>query len=107
MVGQIDDLALILAVDRGVWLIDEITERFRMPMITARIPLRAIHALLDDGPLAIIGYEEPVQVKIVAVLHRGAVDLGDEAACARQRGAVETNPHPKTVQLLRRLARML
>jgi hypothetical protein len=62
-----------------------------MPVVSARLFLFTVHALLHDGPLAIVRDEEAVQVEIETVLHGGAVDLGDQAACARQLGAVKTD----------------
>ena len=32
-----------------------------MPMVAARLLLVAVHALLHDRPLAVVGHEEPVQ----------------------------------------------
>jgi hypothetical protein len=48
-----------------------------------------------------------VQIEIEAVLHGGAVDLGDQPARRRQRRAVEADALADRDQLLRRLARML
>ena len=78
-----------------------------MPVVAARLPLVAVHALLHDGPLAVVGDEEAVQVEIEAVLHGGAVDLGDQPAGARQPGAVEADALAEQPQFVRRLARML
>ena len=41
------------------------------------------------------------------VLDGGAVDFGDEAACAGELGTVETNAFAKQVQFVRRLSRVL
>ena len=62
-----------------------------MPVVSARLFLATVHALLHDGPLAIVRDEEAVQVEIETVLHGGAVDLGDQAACARQLVGVKTD----------------
>ena len=72
-------------VDRGVRIVDEARQSFRQPMIAARLPALAVHALLDHDPVAVVGDDEAVQVEIEAVLHGGAVDLGDEPARLRQR----------------------
>ena len=62
-----------------------------MPVIAAGLPLVAVHALLHHRPLAVVGDEEAMQIEIETVLHRGAVDFGDQAAGARQRRAVEAD----------------
>ena len=54
--------------------------------------------------LAVVGDDEAVQVELEAVLHGGAVDLGDEAAGLRERGAVEADPLADRDELLRGLA---
>ena len=69
----------------------EALQIFGMPMVPARLLVVAVHALLHDRPLAVVGDEESVQIEIEAVLDRGAVDLGDEAARAGKLGAVETD----------------
>ena len=77
MVREIDDHALLRAVDRGVRLVDETLQPFGKPMIAACLLALAIHALLHDHPIAIIGDNEAVQVKIKAVLHGRAINLGN------------------------------
>ncbi len=105
-VGQVDDDALVDPVDRGVRRLDEAFQALRQPVIAPRLAALAVHALLDDDPMAIVGDDEAVQVEIEAVLDGGAVDLGDEAARGRQRRPVEADPLPDGDELLRRLARM-
>src|SRR5215211_4239246 len=74
-------------------------------MVAARLLEGAVHALLHDHPSAVVGDDEAVQVKLEAVLHRGAVDLGDEAARIREGGAVEADPLARRFELLRGLPR--
>src|SRR5207248_8642850 len=105
-VGQVDDFALARPIDRGVRLLDETLEPFRQPMIAAGLPALAVHPLLHDHPLAVIGDDEAVQVEIEAVLNGGAVDLGDEPAGLRQPRAVEADPLANRDQLVRGLPRM-
>ena len=100
-------VALAAALDRRVRLVDEALQPFGQPVIAAGLPALAVHALLDDDPAAVVGDDEAVQIEIEAVLHRGAVDLGDQPARLRQRGAVEADPVADRDQLMRRLARML
>src|SRR6188768_2482578 len=83
-VREIDDFALAQAVDRGMRLLDEAREIFRMPVVAARLTLLAVHALLHHRPLAVVGDDETVQVEIEPVLDGGAVDLGDKSAGAGQ-----------------------
>ena len=78
-----------------------------MPVIAARLPLVAVHALLHDGPMAVIGDEEAVQVEVEAILHGGAVDLGDQAAGPRQRRRVDADTIAEGRQLIRRAPGML
>ena len=75
-------------------------------MVAARLPRVAVHPLLDDDPAPVVGDDEAVQVEVEAVLHGGAVDLGDEAARGRERGAVEADPLADRDELVRGLARM-
>ncbi|MEH2513984.1 hypothetical protein V1291_005338 [Nitrobacteraceae bacterium AZCC 1564] len=63
MIGEIDDLALSWAIDGAVWLVDETLQAFRMPVVAARLSFVFVHALLHHGPLAVIGDEEPVQIR--------------------------------------------
>jgi hypothetical protein len=65
------------AFDGTVWLIDEARQGLRMPVVSARLFLATVHALLHDGPLAIVRDEEAVQVETEAVLHGCTGDLGD------------------------------
>ncbi|MDB6166637.1 MAG: hypothetical protein JWQ83_1777 [Lacunisphaera sp.] len=78
-----------------------------MPMVAPRLPLVLVHALLDDGPFAVAGHEEPVQVEIEAILDGGAVDLGHQAACAGQRVAVEADAISQSHEFVRRPSGML
>ena len=94
-------------VDRGVRLVDEALQAFRQPVIAARLPALAVHALLHHHPVAVVGDDEAVQIEVEAVLHRRAVDLGDQPAGLRQRRAVEADALADRDQLLRRLPRML
>lgn len=106
MVGEVDDLALPLALDGRVRLVDETLQPFRQPVVTARLPSVAVHALLDDHPAAVVGDDEAVQIEVETVLHGGAVDLGDQAAGRGKGRAVEADTFADHLQLVRRLARM-
>src|SRR3984893_18435466 len=67
----------------------------------------AIHALLDDDPASDIGDNEAVQIEIKAILHRCAVDLGDQPARLSERRSVDADPITDRDKLLRRLPRVL
>ena len=75
-------------------------------MVAARLARVAVHPLLDDDPAPVVGDDEAVQIEVEAVLHGGAVDLGDEAARGGERGAVEADPVADRDELVRGLARM-
>ena len=105
-VDQVDDVADRAALDRGVRLLDERARAIPDPVVAARLPARAVHPLLHDHPGAVVGDDEAVQVEVEAVLHRGAVDLGDEAAGAHQRGRVQPDALADRGQLVGRAARM-
>ena len=57
--------------------------------------------------LAVVGDDEAVQIEIEAVLHGGAVDLGDQPARLRERGPIEPDAISDGDELVRRLPRML
>jgi hypothetical protein len=104
LVRQVDDFALCRSVDRAVRLVDKALRGFRMPVISARLLLVAVHALLHDSPFAVVGYEESV---IETVTHSGAVDLRHQSACAGEPDAIETDAFTESMQFVRRLSRML
>ena len=106
MIGQVDDLSLMQAIDRRVWLVDEALEPVRQPVVPPCLAPHDVHPLLDNRPCAVIGHHEAVQVEIESVLHSGAIDLRDETAGARQRIAIHTDTLADGAQLRRCVARM-
>ena len=94
LIGEIDDLTLPDSIDGGVGLLDKTFQAFRKPVIPASLLAVAIHPLLDDNPLAIIGHDESMQIEIKAILNGGAVHLGDEPARICERRPVKANPLP-------------
>lgn len=52
----------------------------------------SIHALLDHDPSSIISNDEAVKVEFETVLHRGAVNLGDQPARPGQLGTIDPRP---------------
>ena len=91
LVRQVDDFTLCRSVDRAVRLVDEALQGFRMPMVAGRLLLVAVHALVHDRPLPVVGHEEPVKIKVEAILDGGTVDLCDQTAGADQLGAIEAD----------------
>ena len=105
-VGEVDDDALIGAVDRAVGFLDETGDGFRKPVIASRLPALFVHSLLDHGPMAFIRDDEPMQIKVETILDRGTVHLGHQAARVCERGAVETHPLACCDELVRGLSRI-
>src|SRR3984957_16801919 len=95
------------SVDRLVWLLDEALQAFGQPVIAARRVARIVHALLDDGPMPVVGDDEAVQIKVEPVLDRGAVDLRHQPADVGERGAVDPDPLADRGEFKRRLSRLL
>ena len=106
-VGEVDDFALMDAFNRSVRFVDETLQTFGQPMIAARRAARVVHALLDDGPMAIVGDDEAVQVEVKTILDGGAVDLRDQPAGVGKRGTVKSDPLADRGEFKRRLSRML
>ena len=106
VVGQVDDLALPWAFDCGVRLVDKTLQPLGEPVIAAGLPELAVHPLLDNHPMAVVGDDEPMQVKLETVLHSRTVDLRYQAAGCGERGAVKAYPVPDIDQLVRRLPRI-
>ena len=107
LVREVHDFALCKTIDRTMRIFDEAFEVFGMPMVAASLLVDAVHALLHDRPLAVVGHEESVQIEIETVLNSGAVDLGDKPARARQQGTVKTDAFAQEAQFIRRFPRML
>src|ERR1700730_3854280 len=105
-IGEIDDLTKPDSIDGGVRLLDKTFQAFGKSVIPASLLAVAIHSLLDYDPLAIIGHDESVQIEIKAILHGGAIDLGDEPACVRERRPVKAHTLPDCYELPRRLPGM-
>jgi len=60
-----------------VWRVDEVAHAFRKPVISPRLLEIAIHSLLHDSPMTVIGDDKAVQIQLEPVLDSGTVDLGD------------------------------
>lgn len=75
--------------DGCVRLADEAVDLLAEPVEAARGPVGVAHALLDHGPAAGRREEERMVVELMTRLERGVVDLGREAAGARERSSGE------------------
>ncbi len=104
-IGHVEDDAAGRPLDGGVRLVDEAGQSLRQPVVAAGQAADRAHALLDDGPAAVGGHDEAVQVEGEAVLHGRAVHLGDEAAGAGEGVAVEAGALADGRELGRRAAR--
>ena len=91
LIREIDDLALRWTIDGAVRLVYEADQLLRVPMVAACLSFVAVHALLHDRPLAVVGHEEAVQIEVETVLHGSTVDLGNQPAGARQVRCVKTD----------------
>jgi hypothetical protein len=101
MVGQVDNFTPPLALDRGVRRIDKASQVLRQPMIAPRLPTLAVHPLLHDDPMPIVGDDEAVQIQGEPVLHGGTVDLRHKPAGRGKHGAVEAHSFADRHQFLR------
>ena len=88
-------------------IIDEARQSLRKPVIAPRLLAFAVHALLHDGPLSIVGDNKAVQVKIEAILHCRAVDLRNQPACHGKSCSVDTDLVTDGNEFLRRSPRMV
>lgn len=105
-IGEVDDRALRLAVDRGMGFVDEARESFAQPVIAAGGSIHRSHSLLNNGPSAVGGHDESVQVQVEPVLNGGAVHFGHQAAGPRKRRPVDPCRVSDPRQLGGRLARV-
>ena len=60
-------------------------------MIAPRLLASAIHALLNDGPGAVVSDNEAVEVEIETILYCRAVNFRYQAAGLRKSGPVDTD----------------
>ncbi len=75
-------------------------------MVTTGLLEVAVHALLDDGPLAVVSDNERVQIELEPILNRGAIDLGHQTASFSERRTIETDTLSNGEELLRGLSRI-
>src|SRR6202162_6702829 len=75
----------------------------RSPRLLAPV----VYALLHDGPLAVVGNNKAVQVKVEAILHCRAVDLRNQAAFLGKSCSVDADLVTDGNEFLRRSPRMV
>ena len=73
-------------------------------MIAPRLLASAIHALLNDGPVAVISDNEAVEVEIETILYCRAVNFRYQAADLRKSGSIDTDTVAYGDQFLWRLS---
>jgi hypothetical protein len=73
-------------------------------VIAPRLLACAIHALLHDSPVAVVGDDEPMQVKIETILHSRAVNFRYQAARLRKGVSVNADTVADGNQFLRRVS---
>src|SRR4051812_37988569 len=76
-------------------------------MIAPRLLACVAHALLHNGPFAVVGDDEAMEVEIEAILHGCAIDFRHQPARFGERGSVESDAISEGYQLVRRLPGML
>ena len=104
MVGEIDDVPLTQSFNSGMGVIHETFQPFREPVVAPRLLRIDAHTLLHDGPFTGIGHDEAMKIKIEAILHRRAIDLGNQSARLRESGPIEPYPVADGHELVRRLS---
>ena len=81
-------------------LVDETLQSLREPVIATSLFELAIHPLLYNHPVAVVGNDEPVQIELETVLHSGTVDLGCQAAGCGERRPIKAYPAPDLDQFV-------
>src|ERR1700687_4533875 len=75
------------------------------PVIATSHRCRVAHPLLNDAPLSFRRENERMMVELIAVLHRGVVDLGRDATGVNERLRVASEALARRRDLGGRLAR--
>ena len=91
-IHQVLNHPLVLTDDGRVRRGGEVADRCRVPVVPARRPLRLVQSLLHDGPLAVGGHDERVEIDLKAVRNRVVVHPCGETAGLDRALAVETEP---------------
>ena len=105
-IHQVPDDTGVLTDDRGMRIGREVADGRRVPVVAPRQAARLVHALLDDGPLAVSSQHERMQIDLKAIGDRVVVDARRQAARPDQRIAVEADAIGYRPQLVWRLSGM-
>ena len=106
-VGQIDDVALRMSLDRGVRRVDEAFQALRQPVIAPRLFALAVHALLHHEPAPVIGDDEAVQDRGRSRPARPRCRPWRPGGSRSASAAIEPDTFADRHKLVRRLPRML
>src|ERR1700730_3886238 len=79
----------MFAHDCGVRLAREITNRWRVPVVTARQTSGSVHSLLDHCPLARRTDHEGVEIQLKSIDNRVVVSVCSQSTRANQGAAGE------------------
>ncbi len=101
-VHQVLNHALVHADDGRVWIRGEVPDGRGVPVVAAGQPAGRIHALLHDGPVAICGDDERVEVDLEAVGDGVVIDARREAAGPHEGVPVDADPVGDDTEFLRR-----
>ena len=72
-------------------------------MVSAGLFELTVHALLYNDPVAVVGDDEAMQIKLKPILHSGTVDLRYQTTGCGERGSIKAYAVPDLDQLVRRL----
>src|SRR3569833_2505910 len=64
LVGQVEDIAVVLPINKSMWVIDIRGHIIRMPVIAPRGITLSAHPLLHDCPFAFIAHDKIVGVQL-------------------------------------------
>src|SRR6266513_568553 len=104
-IDKIHDRALVLPDYSGVRLGNKVSNRCRVPVITASHPASLIQTLLYDGPLAIRRYHETVQVDLKAIAYCIVIDSRRKPAGADESFGIEATTICEQAQFMRCVSR--
>src|SRR5690242_9798988 len=105
-IDKVHDRALMLADDSRVRLGDEVTHRWRVPVITPGHAALIVQSLLDHGPLTVRSHDEVMQVDLKTVSDRVVVDASREPAGPHESVSIEAASLAQHTQLSRSVSRM-
>lgn len=99
-IDQVQNLALRLTENRRVGVGDKIPDACGVPVVAAGGAILRVHPLLHNGPLAVSGDDEGMQVKLKTVGHGIVVHAGGKAAGSRKRVSIESRFQAEAAKLI-------